>query len=88
MIKVLTVALIIAMTFLFIQVWFTSESQKETQVYKAKVDSLQHVLDSTQDELYPAAIELNRYQIGYEIFKRRNPKAASQYGDIISDETE
>ena len=88
MIKVLTTALIIAMTFLFIQVYFTSMSQKETSVYKAKCDSLQKQVDSLHAENYPCQIELNRYQIAYEIFVERNPKAASQYGDIISNETE
>jgi hypothetical protein len=33
-------------------------------------------------------IELNRYEIAYRIFTERNPKAAEQYGNIISDETE
>ena len=39
-------------------------------------------------ENFPCQIELNRYKIAYEIFIERNPKAASQFGDIISDETE
>jgi hypothetical protein len=39
-------------------------------------------------ELFPIQIELGRYQVAYEIFMERNPKAASQYGDIISQETE
>ncbi len=44
--------------------------------------------DSIADELLYAETELNRYQIAYKIFLRRNPKAAAQYGDIISEETE
>jgi hypothetical protein len=52
------------------------------------IDSLQHLVDSLHDENYPCQIELNRFKIAYEIFLKRNPKAASQYGDIISDETE
>jgi hypothetical protein len=52
------------------------------------IDSLQHLVDSLYDENYPCQIELNRFKIAYEIFLRRNPKAASQYGDIISNETE
>jgi hypothetical protein len=39
-------------------------------------------------ELFPIQIELGRYQVAYEIFAERNPKAAEQYGDIISNETE
>ncbi len=52
------------------------------------IDSLQHVADSLYDENYPCQIELNRFQIAYQIFLKRNPKAASQLGDIISNETE
>ena len=88
MIKVLATSTVIAMICLFIQVYFTSMSQKETAVYKAKCDSLQHVADSLHWELFPAQIELGRYQVAYGIFAERNPKAAEQYGDIISSETE
>jgi hypothetical protein len=51
-------------------------------------DSLQHRLDSVEAELFPKEIELNRYEIAFRIFAERNPKAAEQYGNIISDETE
>jgi hypothetical protein len=52
------------------------------------IDSLQTRCDSLYDELYPAQIQLNRYEMAYQILLERNPKAAKQYGDIISDETE
>ena len=52
------------------------------------IDSLQNRCDSLEAELWPASIELNRYQMAYEIFLERNPKAAKQYGTIISEETE
>ena len=52
------------------------------------IDSLQNLVDSLYSENFPCQVELNRYQIAYEIFVKRNPKAASQYGDIISNETE
>lgn len=52
------------------------------------IDSLHHLTDSLHWELLPAQIELGRYQVAYEIFMERNPKAAKQYGDIISNETE
>jgi hypothetical protein len=51
-------------------------------------DSLQHRLDSLDAEMFPMEIELNRYEIAFRIFAERNPKAAEQYGNIISDETE
>lgn len=86
--KVLGIGWTIAMVFLFIQVYFTSMSQKETAVYIAKSDSLQKAVDSLHAENYPCQIELSRYQTAYEILVRRNPQAAKQYGDIISNETE
>jgi hypothetical protein len=52
------------------------------------IDSLQYIADSLYNENYPCQIELNRYKIAYELFLERNPKAASQFGDIISQETE
>jgi hypothetical protein len=52
------------------------------------IDSLQKVTDSLYGELFPAQVELGRYKVAYEIFVERNPKAAKQYGDIISNETE
>lgn len=88
MIKILSLALIIAMCGLFIQVYSTSKAQTEVKIYQAKCDSLQHVSDSLYDRLFPAEIELNRMQTAYEIFLKRNNKAAIQYGDIISNETE
>jgi hypothetical protein len=53
-----------------------------------QIDSLQKYSDSLHMELFPVQIELGRYQVAYEIFMERNPKAASQYGTIISEETE
>ena len=63
---------------------------KELQINQLtkQVDSLEVLSDSLQVELFPAEVELTRYQIAYEIFLKRNPKAASQFGDIISQETE
>lgn len=61
---------------------------KTESTNKHKIDSLQNLADSLDMENYPCQIELNRFQVAFEIFARRNPKAASQYGDIISEETE
>jgi hypothetical protein len=58
-------------------------------IQKGKIiDSLQNRCDSLEAELWPASVELGRYQMAYEILLERNPKAAKQYGDIISNETE
>jgi len=61
-----------------------SQGGRQEKVLQNKCDSLVKVCD----ELYYYENELNRYQIAYKIFLERNPKAASQYGTIISDETE
>ena len=63
---------------------------EQVKVYNVphNVDSLINLKDSLHAENYPCHIELNRYQIAYEIFMERNPKAAKQYGTIISEETE
>jgi hypothetical protein len=58
------------------------------KVQRVKIDSLQKAVDSLHAENYPCQIELSRYQRAYEIFLERNPDAASEYGDIISNETE
>lgn len=68
-----------------------SESKKqkvEIQQLSKRVDSLQKISDSLYFELFPSQVELGRFQVAYQIFLERNPKAASQYGDIISEETE
>lgn len=88
MVKVLTIALILSQIALFTEVYFTSESQKERDYYKAECDNLKRQVDSLHAENYPCQIELSRYQTAYEIFLKRNYKAATQYGDIISQETE
>ena len=88
MIKVLSTALVIAMLGLFVQVYSTSKAQNEVKIYNAKCDSLQRASDSLYNRLFPAEIELNRMQTAYEIFLKQNNKAAQQYGDIISNETE
>jgi biopolymer transport protein ExbB/TolQ len=65
------------------------EKQKvEIEQLNKDVDSLTILSDSLSVELFPAQVELSRYQIAFELFVKRNPKAASQYGDIISQETE
>jgi hypothetical protein len=65
-----------------------TDNQIGVNSLQARVDSLQSAADSLHSENFPCQIELSRYQTAYEIFQRRNPKAASQYGTIISEETE
>jgi hypothetical protein len=52
------------------------------------IDSLQIRYDSLHWEQFRVQVELGRYEVAYQIFMERNPEAAKQYGDIISNETE
>lgn len=62
--------------------------QKEMAKLRTEVHTQQVKIDSLNAELYPTEIELGRYEIAYKILMERNPKAAEQFGTIISEETE
>lgn len=89
----ITIVLLSLFSLFLISLWNKNELTLKKQVLVNKelinkVDSLEKLTDSLNMELFPIQIELGRYQVAYEIFMERNPKAASQYGDIISQETE
>lgn len=86
--QILSIALILSLIGLFIQVYSTSKAQKELKKCQNKIVFLQHQSDSLYSEIYPCQNEFDRYREAYHIFHSRNPKAAEQYADIISDETE
>ena len=65
-----------------------SKQTAELQKIKFERDSLQRVSDSLYDENFPCQIELGRYQVAHNIFMKKNPDAASQFSEIISEETE
>ena len=73
---------------LLIQVYSTCKAQKEVKKCKNQITFLQYKSDSLNAELYPCQNELDRHIEALHIFMKRNPKAAEQYADIISDETE
>jgi succinate dehydrogenase hydrophobic anchor subunit len=79
MIKVLSTAIIVAMIILFAQVYMTTEAKKETEIYKAKCDSLQYVTDSLYDELFIKHIENGRYELTLDYLQEVNTKAALQF---------
>lgn len=58
------------------------------ELLKRDRDSLVYINDSLSGELFSAQIELNRYQLAYKIFLKRDPQGAKIFGDIISNETE
>lgn len=93
-----SVRFVIVFLILFI-FWIMLENYKQrnriSYEYETKIDSLKNRIkfiekekDSLFSELYPAEIELNRFHIAFRILEDRNPKAAEQLGNIISEETE
>jgi hypothetical protein len=86
---------LIFLFFVSIEVYLRADSQYKIKAYVDKSDELQreldsvkYQLDSVKYEMFPLEVELNRHKIAYEIFMERNPLGASQYGNIISNETE
>lgn len=95
------VIVILSLVLCWVSVMYSNQEQKlkelspKIEVFEGgdiakseTIDSLQTIIDSLNVELFPCQVELNRHQVAYQIFMERNPKAASQYGDIISGETE
>jgi len=90
--KVVVVVLGLAVCYLTVITGnYTVNSKKQQQFIsnlKNNLDSVSRIKDSLSDEVFYTSIELNRYEMAYQIFMERNPEAANQYGTIISEETE
>ncbi len=91
MVKVLTTAVIVAMAMLFIQVYFTSSSQKQLKEVQSVCDSLQtrvlqaeNFADSIKSELFVYETQLNRYYIALEMLEKENYAAASEFNKHLS----
>jgi hypothetical protein len=79
-------------------IWGTNQTigkGESTRELEVRIDSLNTAIkkltfekDSLYWELFPTQVELGRYEIALDILRERNPKAAEQYGTIISEETE
>lgn len=84
-------AILLALFVLFIMYKssvIAEKAREEIEQYKLQLDSLQKANDSLSDILLPTEIQLGRYEVAFDIFRERNPKAAEQYQDIISKQTE
>jgi cell division protein FtsB len=69
----------------------TSQYQQisnELKTLKNQNETLKKTIDTLNDELFKKEIELFRRERAYEIFEERYPVAASEFNDIIADETE
>ena len=76
----------------FIYTILISVSYKKLQVSSQKISKelevSKNTIDSLHAELFPALIELNRYEISFSILSERNPKAALEFSNIMTQETE
>ena len=58
-------------------------------IEKAKyIDSLTNLIDSLHDELFISNNTLGRYEISLQNLEEVNPKAAKQFNDFLTNETE
>lgn len=72
-------------------IWITILSfnlKEDEKKQKVEIQVLNEKVDSLQNELFNSQVELGRFAVAYDIFSERNPKAATQFDDIISKETE
>lgn len=84
----IALGIVLTMSVLLYQV--SSKDRKIKALNQQVVDLEQKakLVDSLEAELFPKEIELNRFQVAFEIFARRHPVYAEIYASIISDETE
>ncbi len=62
--------------------------KNKNQKFVSEISQLKKRIDSLGSEIFVLEVKLFRHEEAYEIFKEKNPTASSQFGDIISDETE
>jgi hypothetical protein len=86
--KMLTIVLGILCLFLLTKMYSKDQHLKDLKDCAIQLKAANNRADSLEGELLPLQIELGRYEVAYQIFMERNPKAAEQYGTIISEETE
>ena len=65
------------------EVTFVSDS-----VLAHNVDSLTHLVDSLNDEAFSANNAMGRYELSLQHLEEVNPKAAKQFNDYLTHETE
>ena len=63
-------------------------STNENRKLKLEIESQRSMIDSLHDENFNSSTELGRYEITLEHLKEVNPKAAKDFEDYMSHETE
>lgn len=80
--------MLLAICFLSYELIKKDEKIKGLNKSISELQQRANVADSLDAELFYTSVELNRFEIAFEIFTKRHPFYAQVYGDIISDETE
>jgi hypothetical protein len=62
--------------------------QKQMATLRTEVVTIKHVADSLHDESFIKSTELGRYELTLEHMKDVNPKAAHEFEQYMSHETE
>jgi len=87
--KVIIIAgIVLIMSVLLYQVSTKDRKIKALNQQIVELEQKVKVIDSLDAELFPLEIELNRYEMAFQIFAKRHPVYAEIYASIISNETE
>jgi|TARA_R110000868_G_C10545048_1_gene735338 hypothetical protein len=84
----IALGIVLTMSVLLYQVSNKDRKIKALNQQIVELEQKAKLVDSLEAELFPKEIELNRFQVAFEIFARRHPVYAEIYASIISDETE
>jgi Tfp pilus assembly protein PilN len=85
---VIIVGIVLIMSVLLYQVSTKDRKIKALNQQIVELEQKVKVIDSLDAELFPLEIELNRYEMAFQIFAKRHPVYAEIYASIISNETE
>jgi len=83
-VKILSTALVVAMSMLFVQVYLNKTVNDEVNLCNFEADTLEYRVDSIKSELFVLETQLNRYQIALEMLEDENSPAASEFNKRLS----
>jgi len=77
--------IIVAICFFLIIYCFLAQKNKIKELGKNKynADSLTMVIDSLNNELFIKELEVNRYEIGIEIFEEKYPESLIKFEECL-----
>jgi hypothetical protein len=83
-VKILSIALVVAMLMLFTQVYLNKTVNDEVNLCNFEADTLKYRVDSIKSELFVLETQLNRYQIALEMLEDENHQAASEFNKRLA----